>query len=156
MKKFRFTLEAVGTVRQRQEQKALELYAKALATLRQMAEQLEEAERDLSISLQEWRDKLAGEFSAADAARAHTCHRVLMQRRDDAALAVAAADVRVKAALQAMLQARQQRGVVDNLFDKQKALHQRDVARDEQKFLDEIAGRRNGSVLTWKPVETAL
>jgi flagellar export protein FliJ len=156
MKKFRFTLEAVGTVRQRQEQKAMEHYARSLATLRQMAEQLQAVEGELLKSWEEWRAQLAGGFAAADAARAQGYHRSLVQRRDDARLAVDTAESRANSALQAMLQARQQREIVDKFFEKQKAVHQRDLAYNEQKFQDDLAGRRGGSMLTWKREETSV
>jgi flagellar protein FliJ len=156
MKAFHFTLEAVGTLRRLQEQRAMEQYAKNLAVRRKAMEGLEAVERELSACWQEWRGQLAAGFAAADAARAQAYQRLLAQRRDECARAVENAERRVNAALQGMLAARQQREIVDKLFDKQKNSHRRDQARGEQKFLDDLAGHRGSSILAWKPAETPL
>ncbi|MGP8200997.1 MAG: flagellar export protein FliJ [Limisphaerales bacterium] len=156
MKAFHFTLEAVGTVRQRQEQKAMEQYAQSLIVRRRALEKLEAAEWELSACWQEWRGRLAGGYTAAEAAQAHAYQRSLAQIRDECAQALATAERRVNATLQAMLVARKEREVVDKCFDKQKARHQRELARGEQKFLDDLAGRRGNSILAWKSAETPL
>jgi flagellar export protein FliJ len=156
MKSFRFTLEALGTLRQRQEQKAMEQYAQSLIARRQAVDGLEAAEHDLSACWQDWRDRLAGGCAAAEAAQAHAYQRSLAQRRDECALALETAERRVNAALHGMLLARQQREIVDKCFDKQKARHRREEARGEQKFLDDLAGRRGSSILAWKSAETPL
>jgi flagellar export protein FliJ len=156
MKAFHFTLEAVGTLRQLQEQKAMDQYARSLIVRRQTEEALQAVELELSACWQEWRGKLAGGFTAAEAAKAQAYHRSLVQRRAECALAVETAEHRANAALQGMILARQQREIVDKCFDKQKVRHQRNEARGEQKFLDDLAGRRGSSIFAWKPAETPL
>ncbi len=156
MKPFRFTLEAVSIVRQRQEQKAMELYGQTLDMRRQAKDALDAVDKELNTCWQQWRRQLADGFAAADAARAHAYHSVLTQRRTDCAKALEAAERRVNAALEDMLQARQQREIVDKFFDKQKAQHQRGVARGEQKFLDDLAGRRRGSILAWRSADNPI
>jgi hypothetical protein len=42
---------------------------------------------------------------------------------------------------------------VDKCFEKQKSRHQREVLRGEQKFLDDLAGRRSSSIMTWSQTE---
>src|SRR5580698_7398544 len=113
MKSFRFTLEAVGIVRQRQEQKAMEFYAQTLLAHRRTVEALEEAETELSASWQAWHGQMAAGCPAGEAMQVLAFHRSLTQRRDKCAVAVAAAERRVSAALPAMLLARQQREIVD-------------------------------------------
>jgi flagellar export protein FliJ len=151
MKPFRFTLEALGTVRKRAEQKAMELYAQSLLSRRQALEALDKAEHDLNVLWQELRETLARGCTAEEAAQGHLYQKALVQRRNECAAVVEVAERRANAARQAMLQARQQREIVDKYFDKQQARHQRDQARGEQKFLDDLAGRRGASILTWKP-----
>src|ERR1700722_1472155 len=120
MKSFRFTLEAVGTLRQRQEQKAMELYAQSLASRRQAIEGLEAVDGELNASWEEWRGQMANGCAAAEAAQAHAYQRLLAQRRTECAFALETAERRVNATLQSMLLARQQREIVDKCFDKQK------------------------------------
>ena len=97
--------------------------------------------------------RLAKGCAASEAAQAHEYHRSLVRRRDECAAGLGHAERRVNAALQAMLAARQQRELVDKYFDKQKSRHQQHAARNEQKLLDDLAGRRVNSVLTWTPTE---
>jgi len=156
MKSFHFTLEALGTLRQRQEQKAMEKYAQSLIARRQAVDGLEAVERELSACWQDWRGRLAAGCAAAEAAQAHAYQRSLAQRRDECTQALETAERRVNATLQGMIRARQQREIVDKCFDKQKARHRYEQARGEQKFLDDLAGRRGNSILAWKSAETPL
>ena len=151
MKSFHFTLEAVLTLRQRQEQKALELYAQALLARQQALERLEAAQHRLNTAFEELRAQLAAGCTASAAAQAHEYQRSLAKRRDECTLALGAAERRVNAALQGMLAARQQREIVDKCFEKQKSRHGRETARAEQKLLDDLAGRRANSILSWNP-----
>lgn len=156
MKPFHFTLEAVGTLRRRQEQKAMEQYAQCLIARRQALDALEAAEHELSVCWQDLRNRMAEGWTASEAAQAHAYQRSLGKRRDECVAALETAERRVNTALRGMLHARQQREIVDKCFDKQKAQHQRELARGEQKFLDELAGRRTNSILSWKSAETSL
>ena len=99
---------------------------------------------------------MAAGVTGMEAARIQSFQRLLMQRRDEGAVALEAAERRAGSALHAMLLARQQREIVDKFFDRQKARHQRDQARAEQKFLDDLGGRRGSSVLAWKPADNPL
>jgi flagellar FliJ protein len=156
MKAFHFTLEAVRTLRQRQEQTCMEQYAQALLARQQAMDRLAVVQHELTTCHEALRVKLTAGCSASEIAQANDYHRALGRRRDECAAQLGAAERRVNAALQAMLAARQQREIVDKYFDKQKVRHQRDVARDEQKMLDDLAGRRGNSILTWNPTETPL
>jgi flagellar export protein FliJ len=156
MKPFRFTLEAVSTLRQRQEQKAMDQYVRSLALRSQAAERLETAESTLTAAWQEWRTQMTQGVTAIEAARAQAHHRLLMRQRDECVTGLETADRRVNAALQAMIAAKQQREVVDKCFEKQKARHTREQLQEEQKFMDDLAGRKNGSLFAWKPVENSL
>ncbi|HZM01859.1 MAG TPA: flagellar export protein FliJ [Candidatus Saccharimonadales bacterium] len=153
MKTFHFTLEAVRTLRQRQEQNAMEQYAQSLLARQQAMDRLAAVEHELSLCWEELRGHLAKGCVASKAAQAHDYQRSLARSRDELAAALGAAERRVNAALQCMLIARQQREIVDKCSDKQKALHQHGVARGEQKFMDDLGGRRNNAILAWKPAQ---
>ena len=135
MKAFRFTLEAVRTVRQLQENEALERYARALAA-RQMA-------RD---SLEAIQERIMDDFAlmrcAARAAQAQNFHHSLEMTRRNGVAVLEQAECRVNAACQTMLAARQQREIVDVYCEKQRAAHLRLELREEQKLMDEFALRR--------------
>lgn len=153
MKPFHFTLEAVRTLRQRQEQNAMEQYAQTLLTRQQTLDRLDAIQRELNEGWQELRGQLARGCTASQAAQAHDYHRALAKRRDEAIVALGLAERRVNAALQKMLTARQQREIVDKCCENQKAAHLREQFRAEQKLLDDLAGRRSPSSLSWNPTK---
>jgi flagellar export protein FliJ len=153
MKSFRFTLEAVRTLRRRQEQIALEQYAQTLLARQQASDRLQAVERELNAGWREMRELLARGCSAARTSQTHDYHRSLDERRKECARVLGSAELRVNAAFQAVLSARQQREIVDKCFEKQKATHQRGRLMEEQKLLDELSGRRVASILSWNPTQ---
>ena len=151
MKAFHFTLEAVRTLRQRNEQKALERYAQALLTRQRAMEKLDAAQRELDRNTAALTTAFQTGSTALKIAQINDYQRVLTVRRDEAAKMLGDAERLLNAAHQAMIAARQQREIVDKFFDKQKAHHHRELAQNEQKMLDDLAGRRNNSLFTWNP-----
>jgi flagellar export protein FliJ len=142
MKAFRFTLEAVRTLRQRQEQEALENYARALAARQQVLDLLIELDQRIGRDFTQMRTLLTGRCTAAQAAQAQNFHASLEKKRDECVAALGQAERRVNAASHAMLAARRQREMVDVYREKQHAVHERLILREEQKILDEFAIRR--------------
>lgn len=151
MKPFHFTLESVRIVRQRHEQDAMDQYARTLLVRHQAVEKLEAVQQLLKAGWQELRQLLARGCDAASAARMQDYHRSLEKRRDDCVTALGVAERRVNAAFQAMMAARRECEIVDKFYTKQKTRHQREQVRVEQKFLDDLAGRRSASILSWNP-----
>jgi flagellar export protein FliJ len=67
----------------------------------------------------------------------------LSRVRDDQALRLTEAERQANARMQQLLEARRQRKAVDKLMERQRATHQRALAREEQRFLDELSQRRS-------------
>jgi len=156
MKAFRFTLQAVETLRHRQEQQAMESYVHALLQRQHALDRLE-AVRELIRSNQREINRLfSSPCPAAPFAQAGQYERSLESQQTELALDLALADRRLHNALQAMLSARQRAKMVANLRLKQLARHQRAEWRDEQKTLDDLASRRARPILAWKPQDTGL
>jgi len=149
MKPFQFTLEAVRVLRQRQEQKALEVYAQALLARQQAMDRLTAVQHELDATMQGFNVRMKAGCTASEAAQASDYQCILVKRRDECALALGAAERRVNAALQGMLAARRQREIVEKFFDKQKARHERELALAEQKILDDLASRRGNSLFAF-------
>lgn len=146
MKAFRFTLEAVRTVRQRRENEALEKFAQALLARQVVLDLLESIDERIGQSRAQIRKLLTEGCGASQASQAYDCHSTLEKRREECVAALGQAERRVNAASQAMLIARQQREIVDIYCDKQKARYLRLEMREEQKILDEFATRRAPSL----------
>ena len=142
MKAFRFTLEAVRTLRQRKEQEALEQYARTLLARQQVLDLLEATEQRINRDFARMRQLLAGGCSAGQASQAQSYHGSLEKHRDDCVAALGLAERRVQAAFQEMVAARQRREMVEVYRDKQRAAHSRLEWREEQKIQDEFGLRR--------------
>ncbi len=146
MKAFHFSLEAVRTLRQRQENEALEQYSRALMVRQQAIDALDSARDRIQAHWAETRQRLSSQCSASQLSQLQDHGRVLERRQQECVAALRAAERGVNAASQLMLLARQQREIVDKFRDKQLAKHQRLEALEGQKLIDELAARRGPSL----------
>lgn len=142
MKRFRFTLQVLLIVREREEQRTTELYAAALRVRRRTAEALATIEAEVTHAAAALREHLAGHFRAMDLAQRQDHFRLLETRQDRANEALKAAEAAVGPALQKMLDARRQREVVEECRRKQCLRHERELVRQDDKLQDELALRR--------------
>lgn len=142
MKRFRFSLEALLTVRRRAEQNALEKYASALLARQRNLELLGAVHREQSQWWARWRNDLSKGCSAGDLMQWRASDRHLSEQRQRAEAAVSQAELHVNQALQEMLVARRDREAVENHWHKQRSKYDFDLSREEQKGMDELAQRR--------------
>ena len=149
MKPFRSTLQVLLTLRQRAEQEALERYAQALLDRQTALESLAVIETEQSAW---WARRLVeleqgcsgaflGQWGAVDGR--------LRERRERAESALAQAELAVNQRLQLMLQARRDREAAEKYIQRQRALHDRELGREEQKAMDELSSRRTSVGLSW-------
>ena len=127
----------------------MEQYGQALMAREQVVRKLHMAQQELEAAYSEMRLKFAAGCTASEALQANEFQKVLVKNRDIASEALGAAERRVNVMLKAMLTARQQREITDKFHDKQKQSHQRVELVEEQKMLDDLAGRRGSSMLSW-------
>jgi flagellar protein FliJ len=153
MKPFRFSLEAVATTRRRLEQVALENYAQALLQRQSALTQLESAQHRLDAAWLRLRQTLTTGSAAAKVRQLRAESLWLETERTQCEETLAQAERAVSAALQQMLAARQQREAVEKFRGRQRATYDRDVQRDTQKFLDELASQRTPSARDWQHPE---
>lgn len=156
MKPFRFTLEAVATMRKRAEGEALEAYAAALLRRQQCLTELETAQAKLEEIWGETRRELAAGCLASRVAALRQNARAVELERDRCEFAWAEAERGVNHALQNMLAVRQQREGVDKCRVRQRVRHDREAATESQKFLDELATQRAAPALAWRTTEDPL
>jgi flagellar export protein FliJ len=150
MKRFRFTLQAILTLRQREEHQALERYAAALLSRRQAAEKLALLEDEMSHAAAALRVRLSEGSVAVELAHLQSHYETLERRHDQAREALAAAERLIRPAHEEMLEARRQREVVEGCQEKQRQRHDRELLRDEAKVHDELALRRFAPALVWR------
>ncbi|HYC73156.1 MAG TPA: flagellar FliJ family protein [Opitutaceae bacterium] len=142
MKRFRFPLRPVATVRAHQRLKARELFAAAVHQYVQAEERLAAARARVAELEGVLFTGRTGTFLAADAAA------LLRVYRGECAAAMAAERETIEAreAMQARrrdyLEADRRLQVVNRLEDRARATHRADLLRAEQAELDELAGFR--------------
>ena len=143
MKSFRFSLEAVRIVRQRREQAALEKYGRALKAQVAARSQLVAVEWELGLGWERMRQAMAGAARAGDLAGIQNHCRLLEEQRTACLGALARAQRSLATATGELTAAKQQTEAVDKLRERQVLLHDRALQREEQKEIDEIAGRQS-------------
>ncbi len=142
MRRFRSTLQALLTVRQRQERLAMERYSEALQARQKAVTALATADQDRMLAGDALKQRLSGGLQAAEALSGQTYYRTLESRRDAARHALTSAENGIAPALKAMLHARNQREAVEECIARQRERHRRDQENTERKLLDELALRR--------------
>ncbi len=142
MKKFHFSLQALLTLRQRSEQNALEAYARALLTRQQSLESLALANEEQAQWWVHRRKQLTQGCSAGALEQWRASDCTLTERRETAEAALGQAEVAVNQTLQAMLLARREREAVEKHLQRQRLNYQRELGREEQKNMDDLAQRR--------------
>lgn len=150
MKKFRFTLQALLTVRQRQEHLAMERYAATLVQRQRASECLARATQEVTEASQTWQARVTGGLMASELVHRADHMRTLEFKRNQASAALLTAEKAVDPALNAMLEARRQREVVEQCEQQQRQRHQREIARQDGKVQDELAQRRVAPSLVWR------
>ena len=140
MKAFKFTLEAVRTLRSRQEKNALEQYGLAVQAREQVVAFLWKTRDELEKIFQERRKQNAG-ATAAELAQLEKCSVEVAARERECLQTVQRACLRVETTWQELLTARQEREIVEKYLGQQRERYDRALDREEQKQLDEFANR---------------
>jgi flagellar export protein FliJ len=142
MKPFKFTLEPLRTVRQRQERQAMEAYAMALFERARALKQVQFAERLLAGAQVDWQRSAAEGCPAVEMSRhALHCHDLAGKCLEQHSL-FNVAEQTACTRLKEMLLARQQCQAVDKFLVRQRLAYNRELSRQDQKFIDELAQRR--------------
>jgi flagellar protein FliJ len=141
MKRFRFSLESVLTLRQRREQTALEQYGRAVSARQQAVETLRVARAEWETICRVRTTLLKSEAVAGELARAQEYCRAKednVARREQEALR---AQRVVEQTWEKLLETRRAREVVDKYGQRQRESYDRSCQREEQKAIDEMAQR---------------
>jgi flagellar export protein FliJ len=144
MKPFKFTLEAVRTLRTRQEKNALEQYSNAVQAREQVLSFLWKARAELEKTFQERLDLSEGAPASA-LAHIEQWTGEVAAREKECLHNVQLATMRVETTWQNLMVARQEREIVEKYLDRQRQDYDRALDREEQKCLDELAGRQSAA-----------
>jgi flagellar biosynthesis chaperone FliJ len=142
MKKFRFSLEAVQTVRARAAREGLENYARKLHARLAAEASLAKAEAALAEHLEDWRRAMSHSFSPGQMLQHEHARVMLEARRNERAKELREAAAAATQAYAAFQVSRQKSDVVDRFHDRQRREFNLAVLKEEQHLLDELAATR--------------
>jgi flagellar export protein FliJ len=142
MRKFRFSLQPVQILRDRQEQAALNVYARALQVAAEAEGRLLAARQALEQAWSALRPDTGRPLSATALAQGHEHCQLLSRRADACAQALHAAQAAVAQAFARWMTARQNSAVLAKCREKQLQEHRLRARQHEQKQLDELGRRR--------------
>lgn len=137
MKRFVFKLQAVLTLRQRNEHVALEKYSCAIRQKQLAALHLTEVEMELSETRRQWLNALADGVPAAHAAQMQAFCGLLEERKQQCEQLLRLAESELNQAGRRMLRARQQREAVETLLARQRERYDRLQREAERRELEQ-------------------
>lgn len=150
MKKFTFSLSALHTLRQRQAQQALEDYGRATHALKQAHTRLGALQatcEDLQAVL---REQLVNGTSSQEIEQLSDYATFVDEQRQRAENAVDRARLAATQRWQTLLLARQLCETVEKLLQRERETYERELTREEQNALDDLAGRRQPVASLWR------
>lgn len=143
MKSFRFPLQSLRVLREQKERAAQKHYTEALQACEQAAVRLKTASDELANCWSALCDKLSNGVNATDLLRTRAWCNVLELRLKDRAHELETARQDVDVVWREMMMATRDREALDKFHDKRRRTYDREIQREEQKVLDELALRPN-------------
>jgi flagellar export protein FliJ len=138
MKRFRFSLQSLQTLRQQQEQKALECYGQAVRYRESAARALSQAESRQARARTEWCVQATHGCAAAQMNHWQRYTEELERQSQACRISLVKAEQETTRLHKAFLAARQAREIVDKFHDHRWHDHQQEQRKEEQQMLDEI------------------
>lgn len=156
MKAFRFSLQAILTLREEREQEAQRHYARMLRAVQAVNAELAAVDRQLTALAAEQQARLGTGLMANELERLGNYRVVLEERlgilQRDLARAQQASDL----AKDALIKATQSRQALENYRQKLHRAYDYTLAREEQKLLDDLAGRASTLAGAWQQAPETL
>jgi flagellar export protein FliJ len=152
MKAFKFTLQALLTLREQQEQKALQEYGRMLNAQERAVSDLESAREQLEEAREKFQNRLLAGCCANELWQLQTWCDSIERRVVEIGHIAQAARNNARIAFSRLLSARHATGIMHKLMEEQQRRHRREQRRHDQKVLDDLANRRNMMMMItqWK------
>lgn len=150
MKPFRFTLEPVRVLRERKEREAMERYGQALMEVNRCKKAIADIDHQMLCLQKEFQSQLLKGALSDQIVHQQIFVAHLQECRKKAVAELNESEEKAKQAMQEMMLARQDREIIDKFREKQRAAYDHVINLEEQKLLDELAGRQKDSALSWK------
>jgi flagellar export protein FliJ len=141
MKPFKFTLQAVRTVREREEQSALREYVATLRALEEAKRRYEAVEEQILMAWDDFRQALQTDSSSVEITRVQDDCEMLQERRRELESALQAARQKANRAFTRYLAAHQACALVEQCVQNQSHRHEHERPKRQQKGIDDLAQR---------------
>jgi flagellar export protein FliJ len=142
MKRFRFPLESVRTLREHKEREAQQHYAAAIRASEEAARRLQVLTLEMESCWGALREQLVALTSVAALAHGQAYAAVLEERRRHLAAALLTARERVEQAWRSLAGAARDRSALEHYRTRLLLRHRGAAQMEEQKHLDEVGGHR--------------
>ncbi len=142
MKPFHFSLQAVRTLRQRQEQISLEAFGRAVQARSEAMEQQHQKERELHQAWNQLEHLQVSGASVREINQVRGHCQVLQQGLTRAQQLTSAAQQAANETWEKLNESRQQLELVNKFYERRRDEYERELRQEEQKQLDEMAGHR--------------
>ena len=156
MKAFRFSLQAILTLREEREQEAQRLYARLLRAVEAVNAELAAVGRLFMSLATEQQARLRTGLPADELERFGQYRVVLHERQVRLQAELARAQQAAEAARGALVKATQDRQALEQYRQKLRRIFEYGLARDEQKLLDDLAGRTAARAAAWRQASETL
>ena len=150
MRAFHFPLQAVLTVRENQEHKALEAFGHAQAALHRLLRHQAEVRQTIEEAFDQRRSAHGRSTNSEEFQHLQQGVRALQRRQRECELEVEKSKKEVAARSRDVMEARKQREVIERVFEKQLARHRLETSRAEQKALDEVSALKSVGNLAFR------
>lgn len=142
MKRFKFSLQAVQTVRERAERLALENYARALRDVTEAERAVEAADFAVKQQVETWRRAMRTSFAPSEMLQHEHARAMMEGRKTQRMEALRVAQENAVQALSNFQMARQKSDVAHRFHDRRRREFSLAVLKEEQHLLDELASAR--------------
>jgi flagellar export protein FliJ len=138
-----FTLQALLTLREQQEQKALQEYGRALTAQERAVSNLQSVREHLEDARKQFQHRMIEGCRANELWQLQTWCDSIERRVVELEHTAQTARNNARLAFSHLLAARHATGIIQKLCEEQQRRHRREQRRHEQKALDDLSHRRN-------------
>jgi flagellar export protein FliJ len=138
MKPFKCSLQALLTLREREEQVALQEYGKTLRQLEETRHKLELVQQELDSANARLHQRFLSSGPAVQLAQLQEFCAAVEKKRQECEYTLNVAQNKSQQAFTKLVAARQAKAVVTKYFENQKKRHEHECRQQEQKSLDDL------------------
>jgi flagellar export protein FliJ len=147
MKNFKFSLQALRILRERQEQNALQEYGNTLRQLEAAQAKAEALQTELEGAWTQLQQAYKGSTSARHLAQLQEWCSTLRTQKQQSEYNLKVAHQHSQEAFTRLVAARQARSVVEKCYERQKQQHELQVRKHQTKIQDDRAAHHSSSLL---------